>query len=291
MRKIENDNVDFDLPTRAKRKIFFTVIGMHVLLLCTPFLIGCFTPDPKPIEQRISVRMITPSALNIENADVGDQNQISQKKQPKIENKPVQTKPKELPKKIEKKKKPVPPKEKPKDKPKETPKEKPKDTPKKKAPEKKTTWADVKDIKIATKTTTIRAQKSEKPTIQKVGNKTYTAKPIDLSNQITEGAVFGNANILGSGTRAAGYDDEVGSYLMSYWDAPSKTSLGGANICTRVRITIQRNGSISKIQMLQKSGNIVFDTSLNELFNTVRTVPLSGNVTYPYTIDINFKPE
>ncbi len=277
-----------------KRKILLAVIVLHIVLLGSPLILMLWTPQPPPIETKITVRMMAPNALDAKSAKISDQNTVRKED--------VSPKP-EPPKKVEPVKKPDPPKT-PK---KPDPPKPPKKTiePKKPVEQKKTVEqkkptppkppkkpVTVKDIKISKEVTRIDAPVSTKnPTIVKVPPTRVVRDKPDLTKIISGNAVVGPVTSDGANSRNPTYDDTLTAFLSQNWDAPSNAELGTTDVKAVMTFTVNANGKISSSRFIKRSGISVYDQSLQDLFKTVQTVPTATGVKYPYEMTITFVPQ
>jgi TonB family protein len=236
-----------------ERKITLRVFGAHAaiifLMVAIPALRGCFKPKPKEI-----VTFIEFGAP----ADPVNIQQVSKMAEPE----PPAPTPTPEPEPA-----PIPEPSKPKPKPKAEPKPKPKP----KEPE-KPKWKPVsaKDIKIGKKV----AEKSSKPSISSADIKKALA------------GIASSAAASGNPSQFNDYYARVISLFYGKWKPPaSASSATGSAI---VRISMRKNGQITKRAKIKSSGDPLYDRTVMEAVNAVSTLPRPPS-TYPYDyVEVTF---
>ena len=126
--------------------------------------------------------------------------------------------------------------------------------------------------------------------------------PTDNGEEKKEAAAADNPAGSGGGTghgKGTANSSELAAYsrmlhdrLYSEWDQPTTTVSSGGKISTLVRVRIEKNGRISKFEIVRPSGNVMIDESVAAIGKQVKQVdPLppelrrSGN----YDVKINFE--
>jgi len=235
-----------------QKKITLRVVLIHLAILgwfAAVFLLkGCFKPKPKEIVTFIEFGA-APEAVNVQ--------QVSQMAEPE----PTAPAPEPEPAPI-----PEPVKPKPKPKPVAKPKPKPKvEKPKPKIPE-KPKWkpVDSKDIKIGKKI-------HESP-------KKSTVTSLDIKKALS-GIASSSPRSTGNPSQFNDYYARVMSLFYNHWKPPASAS--SATGSTIVRISMRKNGQITKRSKIKGSGDSLYDKTAMDAVNTVGTMPRPP-ANYPY---------
>jgi TonB family protein len=242
-----------------QRKITLRVLGIHaaiiLLLLMTSLTRGCFKPKPKEIVTFIEFGGPAPQ-VSVE--------QVEQMSEPE----PVAPEPQPAPE-PERIPEPVKPKPQPKPKPVAKPKPKPKvETPKPKPKEpEKPKWKpiDPKDIKIG----------------KKVGDsspKTKSVSAADIKKALS-GIASSSPSSSGNPSQFNDYYARVMSLFYNHWTPPASAS--AATGSTIVRISMLKNGQITKRSKIKGSGDSLYDKTAMDAVNAVSTMPRPPS-NYPY---------
>jgi len=234
-----------------QKKIAWRVVGVHVAVVAVFWLCSviphCFRPKPKEIVTFIEFGGPAPQV------DVTPVSQMAEPEPPAPEPKPA----------------PIPEPVKPKPKPKSTPKPKPKpkvEKPKPKEPEKpkKKKYTASKDIKIGKKV-------NEQPT-----------KPVISSSDIKKALSGISSPAVGTTGNPSQFNDyyaRVMSLFYNHWKPPaSASSATGSAI---VRISMRKNGQITKRTKIKGSGDPLYDRTVMDAVNAVGTMPRPPS-NYPY---------
>jgi TonB family protein len=183
------------------------------------------------------------------------------------------------------------PSPKPAEKPKATPKPTPKSTPKK--------MILAKASKTSAHAKPIPAKPSEKPTDanseRKKSTKTVSAKP--ESSPATSAAKTGSSKggIGGGGDNASEfgwYGNMLHDRFYSAWIQPTTNIPSGARISTLVKIRIEKDGRVSKFEIIKPSGNVIVNESVATVAKQVTQVdaPPTGLIKGDhYDVKINFE--
>ena len=240
-----------------QRKITWRVLLLHlgVILYFIAFssLKGCFRPKPKP-EIVTFIEFGSPAPQ----VSVEPVSQMSEPEPPapapEPEPAPIPEPPKPKPKP-----KPVP---KPKPKPKvENPKPKPKPKPEPKKP--KWTPKKASEIKIGKKV-------NETPSKPRVSSS-------DISKAMS-GISTPSGGATGNPSQFNDYYGRVMSLFYNHWKPPASGSSMGSTV---VRISIQKNGRITKRKKTRSSGSAVYDKTVMDAVNAISTLPRPPS-NYPY---------
>lgn len=230
-----------------QKKVALQVVGAHLAIIAVMWFIAvipsCFKPKPKEIVTFIEFGDPAPQV------SVEQVTRLSEPEPPAPEPEPA----------------PVPePVVKPKPKPK--PKvEKPKPKPKPKEPEKpKWKSTDPKDIKIGKKVN----EKPSKPTVSET----------DIKKALS-GIASSSSSSSVNPSQFNDYYARVMSLFYNHWKPPaSATSATGSAI---VKISIRKNGQITKRAKIKGSGDALYDRTVMDAVNTVSTMPKPPS-NYPY---------
>ena len=233
--------------TRFQRQIAVRVLSVHAvvvfLVVVVPLIRGCFTPKPKEIVTFIEFG--GPSTQ----VDIEQVSRMAEPEAPAPEPEPA----------------PIPEPVKPK--PKVTPKPKPvekKPDPKPKEPE-KPKWK-------ATKPSDINPNKSKKV------NET-PSKPTVSSSDISKALSGISSGPTGDPNQFNDYYGRVMSLFYTHWTPPaSATSASGSAI---VRISMAKNGQITKRTKIKGSGDTLYDRTVMDAVNAVSMMPKPPS-NYPY---------
>ena len=224
-----------------ERRIALRVVGVHagiiVVLLLTSLMKGCFKPKPKEIVTFIEFGAPA-AAVSVQ--------QVS--KMPE----PAAPTPAPAP---ASKPAPIPEPVKPKPRPQPTPKPKP--TPKPAEP-KKPKWT-------PTKASDIDPSKAKK--VNEAPNKPALSSA-DISEALEGIASQGSS---GAPSQFNAYIASIGIYFRRYWTPPPSAS--PASGVAVVRISMLKNGQITKRVKIQSSGDANYDKTVMDAVNAVSTVP------------------
>ena len=240
--------------TPFQRKIALRVISVHAalifLMIVIPAIKGCFRPRPKEIVTFIEFGGPAPQV------SIEEVSQMAEPEPPAPEPEPA----------------PVPEPVKPKPKPKPTEKKpEPKPEPKPKKPE-EPKWK-------ATKPEDINPNKSkrivEKP-----------SKPAVTSSEIKKALSGISSGPTGDPSQFNDYYAQVISLFYSRWTPPaSATSATGSAI---VKISMRKNGRITKRAKIKGSGDPLYDRTVMDAVNAVSTMPKPPS-NYPYDyVEVTF---
>ena len=69
------------------------------------------------------------------------------------------------------------------------------------------------------------------------------------------------------------YYDKVSQYLYAEWEQPARSIIYNQMPVVKVRVLIDRNGTILKSSIISKSGNASMDSSVVKLLSTLSTLP------------------
>ncbi len=228
-----------------ERKVALRVVGAHagvvLLLLATSALRGCFKPKPKEI--------VTFIEFGAPAAPVSIQ-QVTQMAEPEPPAPAPEPEPAPIPEPI--KKKPVV-----KPRPKPAPKPKPKEPAKPK-------WKPVSanDIKIGEKV----PEKSSKPAISSA----------DIKKALS--GIASSSGASGKPSRFNDYYARVMTLFYNHWTPPATSGSSGSAI---VRISMRKNGQITKRAKIKSSGDPLYDKTAMDAVNAVSTLPRPP-ATFPY---------
>jgi len=180
-------------------------------------------------------------------------------------------------------------------KPRRTPKPALKPTPK---PAKKMVLAKATKSSVHAKSSRSKssADENDSSTEKKTTAKTSSTKT--KSPQGNEGGIEGSAGKVGNGT-GRGNASEFGWYgnmlhdrFYSAWIQPTTTVASGAKISTLVKVRIEKDGRVSKFDIVRPSGNVVVNESVAAIAKKVSEVdaPPTGLVQGDhYEVKINFE--
>ena len=159
----------------------------------------------------------------------------------------------------------------------------PKSKPKKKAAAKSTPVPSPKDKVKTTEKKETKPEPKEKETT-KTTNATGTGSSRDKSNATGSGSG-------GSGSEYSWYGKMLYNRFNSAWIQPTTSVPAGAKMSVLVRIRIEKDGRISKFNLVRPSGNVVVDESVAAVAKKVTRVdPLpSGLGRTFYDVNINFE--
>lgn len=239
-----------------QRKITLRVIGIHTVVIfgfvMASAMRGCFNPKPKEIITFIEFGA-APEAVSVQ--------QVSQMAEPEPSTPapPPEPEPAPIPE-------PVKPKPKPKPVAKPKPKPKPKvETPKPKVPE-KPKWkpVDPKDIKIGKKI-------HESP-------KKSSVTSADIKKALS-GIASSASSSTGNPSQFNDYYARVMSLFYNHWKPPASAS--SATGSTIIRISMRKNGQITKRAKIKGSGDSLYDKTAMDAVNAVGTMPRPPS-NYPY---------
>ena len=97
---------------------------------------------------------------------------------------------------------------------------------------------------------------------------------------------------MSKSSELAAYSRMLHDRLYSEWDQPTSTVSAATKISTLVRVRIEKDGTISKFEIIKPSGNVMIDESVGAIGKRVSQVdPLppilrrSGH----YDVKINFE--
>lgn len=238
-----------------QKRVLWRVLGVHAfaiaLLIFVPMIRSCAKPKkPKEIDIFIQTVAAPPAATASPVASMSDPTPAVET--PPTVQDPVPTTPaiKEPPKVMERKEVKPP-------KPKDPPKEKPK--PEKPKPD-KPKWKPVSPDQI------------------KIGEEVKPARPDPpaiSSSKINE--LFKKMNPSSSPVRSASpgqfnaYYASVMRKLLSAWKPPS--SVSSVSVPAEVKISIRKNGSITKRALMKSSGNPLFDRTVMDAARSITMLP------------------
>jgi TonB family protein len=231
------------------RKITLRVLGVHaaiiILMIAIPAIKGCFKRKPKEIVTFIEFGGPAPEVSIEQVTRMAEPEPPAPEPKPATIPEPVKSKPKPVPK-------PKPKVEKPELKP----------APKPKEPEKpKWTPVDPKDIKKGKKV-------NETP-----------SKPAVTSAEITKALSGISLGSTGDPSQFNDYYARVISLFYNHWTPPaSATSATGSAI---VRISMRKDGRITKRAKIKGSGDALYDRTVMEAVNKVSIMPKPPS-NYPY---------
>ncbi len=260
------------ISPKARKIIFWTVVGIHFVILVCPFLwsvlISFLTPptlkvmkislvdSPIPIDGPPSRNPSKHNKTPANAASIPDPGPIAPIPEPQPE---PETKQDDTPKKE----------------PKEPPKKEPSKVPSKDskpAPEKKKLTAD--DIKNSGKVVKNDAKKPPK------GQGGPVLDPNKLINAI-KGGIYqppgggaGPLGELGNPNEVNEYYSRVASFLYGRWQQPNKELLGNAKPSVDVKVVVDASGRILSAAIVSKSGVMVMDSSVERLFAEVKSLPV-----------------
>jgi protein TonB len=235
-----------------QRKITLRVVGVHVavifLLLVTSLTKGCFRPKPREIVTFIEFGGPAPQ-VSVEQVEQMAEPEPAAPEPPAPIPEPVKAKPKPKPKPIEKPK-PKPKLEAPKPKPVEKPKWKP--TP-------------VDQIKKG----------------KKVGDSSPRPKSVSAADikRALSGIASSSPSSSGNPSQFNDYYARIMSLFYNHWTPPATAS--AATGSTVVRISILKNGQITKRKKIKGSGDSLYDKTVMDAVNAVSTMPRPPS-NYPY---------
>ncbi len=237
-----------------QKKIAWRVVGVHVAVVAVFWFCSvvprCFRPKPKEIVTFIEFGGPAPQV------DVTPVSQMADPEPPAPEPKPAP-----IPEPV--KPKPVP---KPKPKPKV---EKPKPKPKEPENPKKKKYTASKDIKIGKKV-------NEQPT-----------KPAISSSDIKKALSGISSPAVGTTGNPSQFNDyyaRVMSLFYNHWKPPATSAAGS----TVVRISMRKNGGITKRAKIKGSGDALYDRTVMEAVNAVSVMPRPPS-NYPYDyVEVTF---
>ncbi len=282
------------LEKSFRRKVFFTVSLAHVIFIIGPFVwLGLWSKfyDKKPIPMQVSLVNLIPAGKITDEPpglpdtpkdDVKD-NKKTDKKEAPVEDETTAEEPPPKPVKKETVEKPVEPVVK-----KETVKV---PVENKKAPEIKTTDKKVepsktvepkksKEIKISDKVVKVNNPAPTKPRISgtDLAAKLKKIQITDTGNGGASGAGLpgtpgGAGSKTGVGTVPAGYYETVSVYLYELWKQPGKAELKGLKPTVDVHVSIDASGNIKSAKIVNKSGNLPMDSSVEELLAKLKKLP------------------
>lgn len=240
-----------------QRKITLRVFGGHVLFIVVFFLLipgirGCFKPKPREIVTFIDFGAPAPQVSVEQVASMAEPAPEPEPPAPEPESAPI---PEPVKKKTVVKPKPKPPEKKPDPKP---------------APPKKSTWkpVDPKDIKIGKKV-------NDQP-----------AKPTLSSSEISRSLSGISSGRTGDPSRFNDFYARVISLFYNNWTPPATAS--SATGSTIVRISIRKNGQITKRAKIKGSGDPLYDRTVMDAVNKVSTIPRPP-ADYPYDyVEVTF---
>jgi protein TonB len=248
-----------------QRKITLRVVGVHAavifLLLVTSLTKGCFRPKPQEIVTFIEFGGPAPQ-VRVEQVE-----QMAEPDPVAPEPPAPEPKPAPIPEPVKAKPKPKPkPVEKPKPKPKlEAPKPKPVEKPKWKP-------VDSKDIKIG----------------KKVGDSSPKPKSVSAADikKALSGIASSSPSSSGNPSQFNDYYARIMSLFYNHWTPPASAS--AATGSTIVRISILKNGQITKRKKIKGSGDSLYDKTVMDAVNAVSTMPRPPSK-YPYDyVEISF---
>lgn len=239
-------NNTLELERSSKKKLFFVIAGVHILLITVmylSFLLKNYFSNMAP--SSIEVNLISSSAFEAMEA--------------------TQSAPAPQPQKASVQK-PVPPKPK-------TSKEVTK------IPVKKTTKP--LDASQITKSKEVITKPSKQTTPQKkftpinansiANNLKQSLSSVKFNSSSTTNSAFqGNPAILG-------YYDQVSSYLYSSWEQPSKIAVGGEPPSVLVKLSIGPDGRLTNCQIIRLSGYEDMDESVKRLLSSIDRFPSPPN--------------
>lgn len=299
---------DFISP-KARKIIFWTVVGSHIGMIFLPLLLFMFIkwimPQPKvikvinvslfndlPFDHRVQSKAPDPNNPTPSDTVPPPPGEISPLPPEPVEEEPAPSvketpKPKEKPKEIPKPKDSIPnpeAKAKPKDKPKEDPKAK--DDGK----SKKLTADDIK------KASTVVKGAKPKTTPKGMGGQFFNNlnKNLNLGkydpNARPGGGTNGGQGVQGNPDQDSEYYGRVGAYLKSRWQQPSRALIGGSKPSVNIKMRVDERGQIISATIERRSGVQVMDASVERLLAEVKALPVPPHA-MEFTITMNIEDE
>lgn len=230
-------------------------MGVLFLMLFIPWIKGCFRPKPKEIITFIDLAASSPSVPEIA---------PEPEPTPKVIPKP-EPKPKPTPKPVVSNTPPKVVKATPKPPPKATPKPAPKPPPKKPTPK--------PEPKPAPKQTEAEKLAAIRQNNVVTKPNTKPAPKLDFSglksalNSAAEGSGTGG----GTYSPFAGYYDSITQRMYAVWQQPSGAQQGLSAVAT---IRVESDGTVSAKFITRRSGNVVFDQSVQNALNATTRLPV-----------------
>jgi TonB family protein len=118
-------------------------------------------------------------------------------------------------------------------------------------------------------------KKSTATVIKKVHQKRNTPiKTSDIAGSIRQQVKkIKFSNSYSADKSVLSYFDKVSQYLYSEWKQPSRSIANNGIPVVRVRVSIDRNGTILNSSIVSKSGVISMDSSVENLLSTLSSLP------------------
>jgi TonB family protein len=175
--------------------------------------------------------------------------------------------------------------------PKPTPKPKPRKTILAKAPRSSPADSDEADDDRAdvnpASTSAPEKNRSATDEVEKSGSATVAS-----ANATGSGGGDGQGKGMARSSELAAYSRMLHDRLYSEWDQPTSTVSSAAKISTMVRVRIEKDGRISKFEIIKPSGNVMIDESVAAIGKQVTQVdalPPSLRGSGHYEVKINFE--
>jgi len=184
--------------------------------------------------------------------------------------------------------------------PKPTPKATPNPTPKPKPKKKIVAKATPKQTVTPKKKDDTEAKKKEmaKRTPDNADGATKSDKPVEKAKGTQASGKSSGTGSEGTGSGASGssefgwYGNMLHDRFYSEWVQPTTVVETGVKFAVRVRIRIEKDGSVSKFEIVRPSGNVVVDESVQAISKRVTQVdalPAGLGKSGHYDVTINFE--
>jgi len=111
-------------------------------------------------------------------------------------------------------------------------------------------------------------------------------------NETGSGGGNGHGKGMASNSELVAYSRMLHDRLYSEWDQPTTSVSSGGKISALVRVRIEKNGRISKFEIIRPSGNVMIDESVAAIGKHVTQVdPLPSELRRSghYDVKINFE--
>lgn len=106
--------------------------------------------------------------------------------------------------------------------------------------------------------------------------------------QGTPGGGGGPKGILTTNAVKA-YHEKIKDYVFRRWNQPTKAALNNTEPTVIIRITIDDSGRIKSCRILNRSGNIAMDRSVQELIENLRALPVPPSGYLSREIDVTME--